>query len=193
MDKSYQTALVVIPSEVHWQPIQEIRRKYDRHYERWMPHINLLFPFLPDKKFEQAADQLGPVCAEIEPFSLSLNSLNTFRQKNEKHTFWLQPEPAEPLHELQKKVEAVFPECNDVSRFSKGFEPHLTLGQIMGPDNAELLRPILENCWQPITFEVNSIYLIARENHPRGQFRAVKTVELKRDEEIEPKEEPAAE
>ena len=44
---THQTALVLIPPESCWAPIQAIRKQHDRSFERWMPHINLLYGFVP--------------------------------------------------------------------------------------------------------------------------------------------------
>jgi len=43
--KTYTTAVVLIPPEDVWEPIQKLRRVYDRHFDRWMPHLTLLYPF----------------------------------------------------------------------------------------------------------------------------------------------------
>jgi hypothetical protein len=40
--KTHKTAVVVIPPDDLWAPIQALREKYDRHFRRWMPHITLL-------------------------------------------------------------------------------------------------------------------------------------------------------
>ena len=37
----YKSAVVVSPPSALWGPIQEIRKKHDKAYHRWMPHINL--------------------------------------------------------------------------------------------------------------------------------------------------------
>lgn len=40
-EKTVKSALIIQPPESALQQIQEIRKKYDKAYERWMPHINL--------------------------------------------------------------------------------------------------------------------------------------------------------
>ena len=42
----YHTALCIIPPGNSCEQIQKIRKKHDAAFERWMPHINLAFPFV---------------------------------------------------------------------------------------------------------------------------------------------------
>lgn len=43
--KVVSSAIIVAPPENLWGPIQAIRQEHDKAYERWMPHINLIYPF----------------------------------------------------------------------------------------------------------------------------------------------------
>lgn len=43
---SHKVALVLLPPTTITAPIESIRRKHDKHYHRWPPHINLIYPFL---------------------------------------------------------------------------------------------------------------------------------------------------
>jgi poly(A) polymerase len=67
---THKTALVVIPPESAWPPIQAIRAEHDRKVGRWMPHITLVYPFLPAGEFERAVGRLGPACEAITPSKL---------------------------------------------------------------------------------------------------------------------------
>ena len=50
--KTHQTSVVAMPSDDICEPIQAIRREHDRQIHRWMPHINLLYPFYPRDQFQ---------------------------------------------------------------------------------------------------------------------------------------------
>jgi hypothetical protein len=39
--KYFTSALTIIPPKQYWAPIQAIREKHDRAFNRWMPHINM--------------------------------------------------------------------------------------------------------------------------------------------------------
>jgi hypothetical protein len=43
----HKTATVIIPPEHVWGPFQAIRQKHDSRVGRRMPHITLIYPFLP--------------------------------------------------------------------------------------------------------------------------------------------------
>ncbi|MBI4617932.1 MAG: 2'-5' RNA ligase family protein [Planctomycetes bacterium] len=53
---AHQSAAVLIPPPELWQRIQEIRCAHDRAFGRWMPHVTLLHPFLPETFFDEAAN-----------------------------------------------------------------------------------------------------------------------------------------
>lgn len=40
------------------QKIQDIRRRYDKAYLRWPPHINVLWPFYPSGYFDQVIKRI---------------------------------------------------------------------------------------------------------------------------------------
>ena len=52
--KAFHTALIITPPLELIEPIQKIRKSNDKAYERWMPHINLVFPFFDPLNFEEA-------------------------------------------------------------------------------------------------------------------------------------------
>jgi len=65
-EKVVQSAVVLMPHESVWEQIQSIRSKHDKSFERWMPHINLLYPFLPANKFQENLEKLRKATSSIE-------------------------------------------------------------------------------------------------------------------------------
>ena len=39
-NKEYTAAVIIKPPEELWDPIQNMRRQYDKAYVRWMPHVS---------------------------------------------------------------------------------------------------------------------------------------------------------
>lgn len=160
--KSHHTAVAVVPPEGVWEPIQEIRRRHDRQIHRWMPHINLLYPFRPRAELPAITPALGDACGGIEPFPVTLGDFRYFRHGSGRCTLWLAPEPAEAVRDLQAALRAAFPDCDDLSRFPAGFTPHLSVGQFASPRECQRVREQLLAGWGPIAFPVTEVALLAR-------------------------------
>lgn len=160
--KSARAALCIIPPESVWEPIQAIRRVHDRQIDRWMPHINLLFPFLE----RCHPSRLEPVCARLARFDVTLDGVRHFTHASGRCTVWLDPRPAAPLVALQAALQAEIPECDDVARFDHGFTPHLSVGQAASERDAG--RLIASLAWKPVSFTVDAVCIIERNDGPFG-------------------------
>jgi RNA 2',3'-cyclic 3'-phosphodiesterase len=160
--KTHHTAVAIVPPEEVWEPIQAIRRRYDRQIHRWMPHVNLLYPFRPQADFPTATPTLVDVCASLAPLTLTLGAFRSFRHGSGRCTLWLAPEPAEELRRLQATLQAAFPDCDDRGRFPAGFTPHLSVGQFTSSRDGERVREQLQVNWQPIAFTLTEVALLAR-------------------------------
>ncbi len=175
---SHRTAVVAVPPDELWPPIQAIRRRHDRKVDRWMPHVTLLYPFRPAGELADAARLLAPVCAALEPFEVTLSRIRWFRHRNDRHTLWLEPEPPDAFRRLHAALLAAVPECEDTARHPGGFTPHLSLGQAGGRRRAlELVRALQER-WSPLRWRVREVALIAREGD--APFRIVHRLALGR-------------
>jgi 2'-5' RNA ligase len=158
--KTHESAVVVIPPEAVWEPIQRIRRAHDAKVGRWMPHVTLLYPFRPRPDFPAARPGLERAAARVAPFSVALARFRSFAHGRGRCTVWLAPEPAGPLLALEAALLAEFPDCDDVSRPGRGgFTPHLSVGQFEDGDEA---IAALERAWTPVRLEVDAIAAIAR-------------------------------
>ena len=168
--KSYKTAVVAIPPDDLWGPIQRLRKQHDRHYRRWMPHITLLYPFRPFATFERLTPLLTQVCDSVEPFEVKLTRFDLLIHTRRKATFYLIPEPASAFKTLQKALLKIAPDCDDVARFAGGFRPHLSVGQARSQE-AQALCAKLQATWQPLAFTLSQVYLIWRNDPPDDIFR----------------------
>ena len=91
--KTHKTAVVLIPPDECWEPIQRIRWKHDCHVNRWMPHVTLLYPFRPPNQFDTVQGSLGEACRPMQPFEVLLTAFNHFHHGRNRYTLWLAPEP----------------------------------------------------------------------------------------------------
>jgi 2'-5' RNA ligase len=176
--KTFTTAVVLIPPSEVQPAIQAIRQVHDRHFKRWMPHITLLYPFRPSHEFDRLAQQFSALREAIEPLQVTLAELRWFRHRRDSYTLWLAPQPKDALVRLQAALERVVPDCDDVARHRDGFTPHLSVGQVRGERRMLALQQGLQAAWQPITFTVREVNLIWRGEPPDDVFRIGQTVRL---------------
>jgi 2'-5' RNA ligase len=178
--KTHRTAVVLIPPRDLWGPIQAIRRRQDRQFRRWMPHITLLYPFLTERRLAGAAERLAPVCRGIPPFEVTLARFDQFHQGHGHHTVWLDPEPAGPIASLQEALWRRFPDCAETRGFRGGFHPHLSVGQVQGKGRLEALLTRVSADWQPLVFNATEVAIIARGEPPDDVFRVLHRLPLGR-------------
>ena len=174
--KTHRTAVVAVPPPDVWEPIQAIRRQHDRHVQRWMPHITLLYPFMPREQFSAALPGLTEAVRPIAPFPVTLATLRSFTHAFGKATLWLEPEPRDAFVTLQAALQAVFPAYDEQSRFAAGFTPHLSVGQAASPAARQHLLSVLQAAWQPVQFTLTAIMLIWRE--AEGPFEVAHALPL---------------
>jgi 2'-5' RNA ligase len=177
MPTTYQSAVVLVPPTEVWEPIQAIRRVHDRQVRRWMPHVTLVYPFLPRVALDAALPAAAEALAGIAPFKVFLSRLETFRHRGGTSTLWLAPEPKEALVGVQAALVARFPECDAVGRFAGGFTPHLSVGQARGEAALGALRRELEG-WTPLAFTARAVTVIVRGAPPDDVFRTLADVPL---------------
>ncbi len=181
MSKIYTSAVVIIPPQEKWASIQEIRKIYDRNLHRWMPHITLLYPFRPKNEYPILEKDFSEIGKSISPFEIILRDFHYFNHGPQRYTLWLRPEPVDLIKDLQARILKIVPDCNDVNKYKKGFNPHLSVGQING--KIKLLKIIenLQNNWHEIRFFLNDIFFIAREKSKTSKFEIKKRIQLKKE------------
>jgi 2'-5' RNA ligase len=175
VNKTYRTAAVLVPPETVWESIQRIRKQHDRHYRRWMPHITLLYPFLPQEMWPDVLEALRQACLRIQPFAVELSRFDRFVHRSS-CTLWLAPTPVEALVELQTALWQVVPDCDDTRRHNAGFSPHLSVGQTR--DKGSTLARELQAEWNPVRFLAHEVQLIWRNDPPDDVFRMGETLLL---------------
>jgi 2'-5' RNA ligase len=170
MKKVYTSAVVIIPPKELWSPIQEIRIKYDRQFNRWMPHITLLYPFKPEEKYNIIMEDYAKICKKIPSFKMTLKKFKYFEHRKQNYTIWIEPEPSESIKNLQNSILKLDPDCNDVNLHKFGFVPHLSVGQIFGKTQLLSLIKELNQKWAEISFLLEHICFIAREPQKNSNF-----------------------
>lgn len=154
----YTSAIVWIPPQAAHPTIQRYRQQHDRHADRWMPHITLVYGFVPESHFAEALPHIAAAVRGIQPFQVSLDTIETFSHRKSA-TGFAAPSHAQDFQTLQRALESLFPLCNEQSSRSGTFHPHLTLGQF---DSEALAKKTLAD-WKPLHTHCGEIALISRE------------------------------
>ena len=179
MNKVFTSAVVIIPPKDKWEPIQEIRRQYDSQIKRWMPHINLIYPFRPERFFKELSIKLEKECSDISSFHLTLREIKFFSHGKRNYTIWLAPEPRDLISILQDKILKIVPDCDYFIKNQNGYISHLSLGQITGSkDQLKKMLVHLQKEWIPLSFYVNTISLISRKPNKNSRFQVVNEIKL---------------
>ncbi|MFX0082448.1 MAG: 2'-5' RNA ligase family protein [Candidatus Hodarchaeota archaeon] len=181
MSKVYNSAVVIIPPEENWAPIQKIRKNYDRNLHRWMPHITLLYPFRPITEYPALEKSFSKICKNFEPFELFLRNFKYFSHGHQNNTLWLDPEPNDSIVNLQAEILKIVPDCDDVNKYKNGFQPHLSVGQIKGKYKLREIINNLQKNWKTIKFIIDKIYFISRENIKTSKFEISKQIQFKKE------------
>lgn len=138
---SYHTTICIVPPESSWTPISKIRYKLeDKGYYRWPPHINLVYPCIPESKFEDIIPKLVENLQSIEPFDVNFTNFNVFGG-NSRGVLYLEPEKSDNLNDLYDAIDNVIRKytngderevlattTNEIKKSNKKpFVPHLTV------------------------------------------------------------------
>ena len=167
-NKTHTTAVVLIPPEAVQPPIQAIRRIHDRNFERWMPHITLLYPFAARHDFGDITSALTKAAQQVSPFSIQLARFDAF-QHRKSCTMFLVPEPAAEIVRLHSALIQQLPDYDDTARFAGGFHPHLSVGQFQHR-SLHTDQQQLQTEWQPIRYEIANLSLIYRAPETDDRF-----------------------
>lgn len=169
----YRSAVMISPPAALWPPIQAVREQHDPSYERWMPHINLVYGFLDARFFDRAAPELARALDAVEPFEVELTGLRRFDHKRSS-SIWIEPKADREgaLQTLQSALQDVFPQCDEQGKKSElGFQPHLTIAKVP-PSEAPELQSGLQKDFASTRFTVDHVQLIARGDQTPFEVKA---------------------
>ncbi|MFC0436051.1 RNA repair domain-containing protein [Kutzneria buriramensis] len=158
-----RTAVAWLPP-VDVAAVEALRRRHDPQADRWPPHVNVLFGFVPESEFDRAVPLLAAAAAEVPPFAVRLDGVHTFGHRDDA-TIWLDPVALE-WTALRDAVARPFPGCRERA---EGFTPHLTLGR--GKD-AQTVAAECAARLSPMDTAVGELVVLSRRGDEPMRVRA---------------------
>ena len=178
--KMHTSTVAIVPPEACWPPIQSARLDLrDKGLFRWPPHINLLYPYVPEEEFIAAAPLLTDALASVGDFDITLDSLGTFGGRSRGVLYLCSTSVAEEqaLQSLQRTLQDALPFCSEQQKQGR-FVPHMTISHFRSRDEAEGAKEDLLRSWQPLSFRTADCIHMMRRLGGSGQFERSCTLRL---------------
>jgi 2'-5' RNA ligase len=162
----HKTALAILPPLELCAAVQLARAVNDPAFPRWPPHINLVYPFVPEEHLGAAATGLAQALVATDAFDVDLPEVGTFPNGN----VHLRPGAAatQRLYELRAQLCKVLPvtvvQGQPASHSAHGFSAHLTVGKTE-PDKAAGLAGVARAALGgsvTLSFRADTLCLLAR-------------------------------
>ena len=124
---SHDTALCIVPPRHIWASVDRLRALYDKGYEKWPPHINVLYPFVGSEDLPEAAESiLTHLRAQGQaPFHVSLDAADAFPHRHD-NTIFIKDSDENRSSQLQSLRSTIL---ESLGLPQSSYEPHMTVGQ----------------------------------------------------------------
>lgn len=175
-----RSILALLPPRRLWRAFDELRADHDRTYGRIPPHITLLYGFVAEEHFDDAARLLAPIAAHTPRLALELGELIELpHHKSRTVALAVRCKPPRGVTALVEELVRALPLCDEQStRSAAGYTPHLTLAQLPAPRDEQERRAqdeLIERwrrAWRPVSFEAEAMVLLARREEGPFHERA---------------------
>lgn len=132
---SHRSAVVLMPPVESWGPLQRLRARHDSRFERWPPHVSMLYGFVEPAELPLSMPRLAEVAKNSKPFTVRFDRVVTLEHEASTSVA-LAPSRVEDVVALQARLVAAFPFCTEQNRGA--FTPHLTIARLDSGDTKTL-------------------------------------------------------
>jgi len=128
---SHRSALVILPTTNHWSLIDSFRQQYDPSFNRWPPHINLLWPFFDLTDCEDDEENillpLRLLLSQYESFNIEINEIDSLIDDNHISFMKLNHQSTKYVKQLYEQIKQRFSQCGFDNE--KNYNPSMTISQ----------------------------------------------------------------
>ncbi len=143
-----RTALSWLPDDAAaLSRVQRARACHDPRFDRWPPHVNVRFGFVPESSFDDVLPGLAEAASRVEPFQSRLEGVRSLAQADHA-TLVLEPDP-DGGHDCFRSLFDAFG--------ARGARPHLTVGR------CALREPTLRRMERDLSAEIGALSLSVAE------------------------------
>jgi RNA 2',3'-cyclic 3'-phosphodiesterase len=185
LEKKHYFWAVRIPSESKHILKNQVQLVQDYFpFKRWVHvedyHITLSFlGFAEPDKLKQSINLVGEFVEQIKSFSLYVNCLGVFGNKNSPRIFWAGVEKEEKLFQLQKGIAKACKQAGFTLE-TRPYSPHITLarnweGEIFNPQVVEEHNPFSS---EKLSFLVQEIVLYQTNLEKTPKYEAIENFPL---------------
>ncbi|KAI1367322.1 hypothetical protein F5Y08DRAFT_74838 [Xylaria arbuscula] len=179
---SYDTALCIIPPKRFWPLLNDLRSLYDKAYEKWPPHINLVYPYVQIENVPKACERIASAASKVNlhPVRIRLNAADAFCHKRD-NTIFICDKDEERVARLHDLRQAILKALDHPSK--GGYRMHMTIGQSQELDSAHKFLLEKASLLPAVEWTVDKLYVMARERmtidgSAFSQMRIMGTIDL---------------
>jgi hypothetical protein len=160
---SHDTALCIIPPKHLWPTFDGLRSLYDKAYEKWPPHLNLVYPFVRVENISEAASLIASQIQHVSLHAIQvrLNAVDIFPHKHD-NTIFIYDNDEERASHIQQLRNAALEALGHTS--PTNHRMHLTIGQSQHM-NSSPHKFLLDKAGllPEAEWTVNKLYILTRE------------------------------
>ncbi|KAI1118719.1 hypothetical protein F5Y14DRAFT_177627 [Nemania sp. NC0429] len=166
---SYDTALCIIPPKRFWPMFNRLRALYDKAYEKWPPHMNLVYPFVRAEDLPEAsalvASQMSLISenttSSSEAIDVRLDAADVFPHKHH-NTIFVYDKVGERASRVQDLRQAALRALAHTS--TTNYRMHMTVGQSQDINDASHKFLLEKASLLPAAeWTVDKLYILVRE------------------------------
>ncbi|KAI0459353.1 hypothetical protein F5B21DRAFT_499534 [Xylaria acuta] len=186
---SYDTAFCIIPPKRFWPLFDRLRSLYDKAYEKWPPHINLVYPFVRVEDLPRAsalvASQMSSISEDatspLHGVKICLSATDVFSHRRD-NTIFMYDNDEERTSRLQALRQIILRATGHTS--ATDYRMHMTVGQSQDLD-ASSHKFLLEKAslLPSVEWTVDKLYILIRgrmeiDGDAFSQMRVWGTIDL---------------
>ena len=168
----HDTAVCLIPPQHLWPSIERLRCRYDAAYEKWPPHINLIYPFVSARDLQAASESvvecLGreAMLRDLRGLNMVLDAVSCFKRKHS-NTLYLHdrdPDRVMVLDQLRSSILRALGH-DDAGSYAM----HMSVGQTTDAESdshKSLLKKLAR--LPPLRWEAGHLVVVTRDRSRGG-------------------------